>query len=192
LLAQPRLPRRSLAEPLLHVKALAINGRIDAVLGDVARRGTITAPLFGYDLGLPKELGLYRRLCTLISLEAQARRDTRHLKRRGRPVQAHSRRDAGHRIQRGLRRASARLAAPAVSVNAGSSGSAGDADYSEVWVLIEAFLPFQSLRAEPNPPIPYLRSCVGKIEGRVRRAAATRSAVFAFLRHLRHQRHLRH
>jgi hypothetical protein len=79
LLAQPCLPRRSLAEPLLHVKALAINGRIDAVLGYVARRGTITAPLFGYDLGLPKELGLYGRLCTLISLEAQARRDTRHL-----------------------------------------------------------------------------------------------------------------
>jgi hypothetical protein len=69
----------ALAERLLHVKALARDGRIDAVLGYVARRGLITAPLFGYDMNLPKEAGLYRQLSTLISLEAQARGDTLHL-----------------------------------------------------------------------------------------------------------------
>jgi len=69
----------ALSERLLHVKALARDGRIDAVLGYVARRGLITAPLFGYDLRLPKEAGLYRQLSTLISLEAQARGDTLHL-----------------------------------------------------------------------------------------------------------------
>ena len=69
----------ALAERLLHVKALARDGRIDAVLGYVARRGLITAPLFGYDTSLPKEAGLYRQLSTLISLEAQARGDTLHL-----------------------------------------------------------------------------------------------------------------
>ena len=47
----------ALAERLLHVKALARDGRIDAVLGYVARRGLITAPLFGYDTSLPKEAG---------------------------------------------------------------------------------------------------------------------------------------
>src|SRR5258708_4716942 len=69
----------ALAERLLHVKALARDGHIDAVLGYVARRGLITAPLFGYDMRLPKEAGLYRQLSTLISLEAQARGDTLHL-----------------------------------------------------------------------------------------------------------------
>jgi hypothetical protein len=71
--------RLALAEKLLHVKALARNDRIDAVLGYVARRGLITAPLFGYDTTLPKESGLYRQLSTLISLEAQARGDVLHL-----------------------------------------------------------------------------------------------------------------
>jgi hypothetical protein len=65
--------RLALAERLLHVKVLARDGRIDAVLGYVARRGYITAPLFGYDLGLPKDAALYRQLSTLISLEGLAR-----------------------------------------------------------------------------------------------------------------------
>jgi hypothetical protein len=71
--------RLALAERLLHIKALARDGRIDAVLGYVARHGYITAPLFGYDMQLPKETGLYRQLSTLISLEAQARGDVLHL-----------------------------------------------------------------------------------------------------------------
>jgi len=49
------------------------------VLGYVARRGFITAPLFGYDMQLPKKAGLYRQLSTLIALEAQARGDVLHL-----------------------------------------------------------------------------------------------------------------
>ena len=71
--------RLALAERLLHVRALARDGRIDAVLGYVARRSYITAPLFGYDLRLPRELGLYRQLSTLISLEGLARGATVHL-----------------------------------------------------------------------------------------------------------------
>ena len=71
--------RLALAERLLNVKALALDGRIDGVLGYVARRGFITAPLFGYDLRLPREAGLYRLLSTLISLEALGRGATLHL-----------------------------------------------------------------------------------------------------------------
>jgi hypothetical protein len=68
----PDFIRLALAERLLPIKALAREGRIDAVLGYVARRGYLTPPLFGYDTALPQKLGLYRLLSTLTSLEALA------------------------------------------------------------------------------------------------------------------------
>src|SRR6202022_2402098 len=66
----PEFIRLALAERLLTIKALARDGRIDAALGYCGRRGYITAPLFGYDTQLPRELGLYRLLTSLTSLEA--------------------------------------------------------------------------------------------------------------------------
>lgn len=68
----PDFIRLALAERLLTIKALALDGRIDAVLGYVARGRFLTPPLFGYDTALPKPLGLYRLLSTLTSLEALA------------------------------------------------------------------------------------------------------------------------
>ncbi len=68
----PEFIRLALAERLLTIKALAHDGRIDAVLGYVTRGRYITAPLFGYDTALPQKLGLYRLLSTLTSLEALA------------------------------------------------------------------------------------------------------------------------
>ncbi|MBA3533074.1 MAG: GNAT family N-acetyltransferase [Ardenticatenales bacterium] len=60
----------ALEQRLLTIKALEREGRLDAVLGYVARNGVITAPLFGYDTALPQSLGLYRLLTALTSLEA--------------------------------------------------------------------------------------------------------------------------
>ena len=68
----PDFLRLALAERLLTIKALALNGRIDAVLGYVTRGDYITAPLFGYDTALPKQVGLYRMLTALTSLDALA------------------------------------------------------------------------------------------------------------------------
>ncbi|MCC7361828.1 MAG: GNAT family N-acetyltransferase [Anaerolineales bacterium] len=68
----PDFLRLALAEKLLTIKALARDGRIDAVLGYVTRGGHITAPLFGYNTALPKQLGLYRMLTALTSLDALA------------------------------------------------------------------------------------------------------------------------
>ncbi|MCC6192684.1 MAG: GNAT family N-acetyltransferase [Anaerolineales bacterium] len=66
----PDFLRLALAERLLTIKALAHAGRIDAVLGYVTRGAYITAPLFGYDTALPKQVGLYRMLTALTSLDA--------------------------------------------------------------------------------------------------------------------------
>ena len=59
----------ALAERLLTIKGLRRDGRLDGVLGYVARGGLITAPLFGYDTGLPQPLGLYRMLSALVALD---------------------------------------------------------------------------------------------------------------------------
>jgi hypothetical protein len=59
----------ALANRLLSIKVLRQGGRIDGVLGYVERGGLITAPLFGYDTGLPQSLGLYRMLSALVALE---------------------------------------------------------------------------------------------------------------------------
>lgn len=68
----PEFIRLALAERLLTIKALALEGRIAAVLGYVTRGRYITAPLFGYATALPKQLGLYRMLTALTSLDALA------------------------------------------------------------------------------------------------------------------------
>jgi hypothetical protein len=56
---------------VLNVKALRKNGKIDAVMGYFARNGVATSPIFGYDTSLPQDLGLYRIISTLLTLEAK-------------------------------------------------------------------------------------------------------------------------
>lgn len=51
---------------ILHLQALRKNGRIDAVIGYFCRNGVMTTPLLGYDLSLPREIGLYRMLSALL------------------------------------------------------------------------------------------------------------------------------
>lgn len=56
---------------ILNVKALRKDGKIDAVMGYFARNGVATSPIFGYDTSLPQDLGLYRIISTLLTLEAK-------------------------------------------------------------------------------------------------------------------------
>lgn len=56
----------ALKNEILHLKAIRKNGSIDAVLGYFCRNGAMTTPLFGYDLSVPKEIGLYRMLSALL------------------------------------------------------------------------------------------------------------------------------
>ena len=56
---------------ILNMKALRKDGKIDAVMGYFARNGVATSPIFGYDLSLPQDLGLYRIISTLLTLEAK-------------------------------------------------------------------------------------------------------------------------
>lgn len=65
--------RLAIDQNLLHVKLLKKEKRVDGVLGFISRYGVINSPLFGYDTTLPKELGLYRMISTLLSLEAKER-----------------------------------------------------------------------------------------------------------------------
>lgn len=48
-------------------------GRIDGLVGLVERDGVLTAPIYGYDTGLPRELGLYRMLSRVAVDEARRR-----------------------------------------------------------------------------------------------------------------------
>lgn len=61
----------ALEKGTLKLKALKKEGRIDAVMGYYWRNGTAVSPLFGYDTTLPQELGLYRKISTLLALEAE-------------------------------------------------------------------------------------------------------------------------
>jgi hypothetical protein len=58
---------------ILDLKILKKDNRVDGVLGYFCRNNVITSPLFGYDTTLPKDLGLYRMISTLMSLEARER-----------------------------------------------------------------------------------------------------------------------
>lgn len=66
-----RFIEMALKNQLLSVKALKKEGRIDAVVGFFQRNGWMTSPLFGYDMSLSKDLGLYRIISTLVCLEAK-------------------------------------------------------------------------------------------------------------------------
>ncbi|WP_245648174.1 GNAT family N-acetyltransferase [Paenibacillus borealis] len=50
----------------LQIYGLRREGRLDAVLGFYERDGAMTAPLFGYDTGLPQSVGLYRMLSAVL------------------------------------------------------------------------------------------------------------------------------
>lgn len=67
--------RTALHDGTLELRALRHRetGAIDGVAGYFVRGGTLTTPLFGYDLGLPQQVGLYRMLTVLMYLEAQER-----------------------------------------------------------------------------------------------------------------------
>ncbi len=52
----------ALEKKILYLNAIKKDGRIDAVLGYFCRNGVMTTPLFGYDLSVPIENGLYRLL----------------------------------------------------------------------------------------------------------------------------------
>lgn len=56
----------ALRNNLLHFKVLRKNGRIDAILGYYCRNGVMTTPIFGYDLSVPRDVGLYRMLSVLL------------------------------------------------------------------------------------------------------------------------------
>jgi len=62
-----------ISNKILDLRLLKKDGRVDGVLGFLARYGVINSPLFGYDTTLPKELGLYRMVSTLLSIEAKER-----------------------------------------------------------------------------------------------------------------------
>lgn len=69
-----RFFRQMLETGGLEFIALRKQGRLDAVLGYYARDGIMTTPVFGYDTGLPQEIGLYRMLSILLIREAQTKK----------------------------------------------------------------------------------------------------------------------
>ena len=58
---------------MLRVQFLKKDGSIDAVFGYYDNQHTMTSPLFGYDTKKPKQIGLYRLLNMLQTLEAKKR-----------------------------------------------------------------------------------------------------------------------
>lgn len=60
----------------LHKRTLTLiglekEGILDGILGYFQRNGVMTTPLFGYDVTLPKETGLYRMLSSLLVQESE-------------------------------------------------------------------------------------------------------------------------
>lgn len=51
-------------------KALKKAGKIDGVIGFYTINGVMTTPILGYDTSLPQEIGLYRMLSVLLTIEA--------------------------------------------------------------------------------------------------------------------------
>lgn len=62
--------RSSITHKFLKFKALKKNGKIDGVIGYYNFNGVMMAPLLGYDNTIP-DIGLYRKLCTILTLEAK-------------------------------------------------------------------------------------------------------------------------
>ncbi|GAA4095839.1 hypothetical protein GCM10022248_78480 [Nonomuraea soli] len=69
----PQFSERFVAELPFTYRALAKNGRVEAVLGYYERDGVITTPVFGYDTDRPREEGLYRMLSALLYEIAEER-----------------------------------------------------------------------------------------------------------------------
>lgn len=58
---------------MLNVQFLKCDDKIDAVFGYYGNQHTMTSPLFGYDTKKPRQIGLYRLLNMLQTLEAKKR-----------------------------------------------------------------------------------------------------------------------
>jgi hypothetical protein len=58
--------RAALREGTLTIYGIHAGGRLDAVLGYYRLNGVMTTPLFGYDVSLPQDRGLYRMLSALL------------------------------------------------------------------------------------------------------------------------------
>lgn len=69
----------ALNEKLMHFKALKKEGRIDGIVGYIIEHGKMFCPFFGYDRLIPKEIGLYRLLSTVLMLEAHEHKLCFHL-----------------------------------------------------------------------------------------------------------------
>ncbi|MEJ8544269.1 GNAT family N-acetyltransferase [Brevibacillus borstelensis] len=69
----PAFVRLALHRRILTLIGLEREGRLDGILGYFHRNGMMTTPLFGYDTALPKKLGLYRMLSSLLVSEAESR-----------------------------------------------------------------------------------------------------------------------
>ncbi|BAZ37230.1 hypothetical protein NIES4101_31510 [Calothrix sp. NIES-4101] len=59
-----------LKNPIWQFQALKKAGRIDGVIGFYIVNGMMTTPILGYDTSLPQQLGLYRMLSVLLTIEA--------------------------------------------------------------------------------------------------------------------------
>lgn len=71
----PQLNQRfvelAIENQLLHFKLLKNNDNVHGVIGYWHVDNVLTSPLLGYDIGLPKETGLYRMLTAVLALEAK-------------------------------------------------------------------------------------------------------------------------
>lgn len=67
----PAFIRLAMEKRTLNLIGLEKEGRLDGILGYFQRNGVMTTPLFGYDVTLPKETGLYRILSSLLVQEAE-------------------------------------------------------------------------------------------------------------------------
>ena len=67
----PAFVRLALHRQILTLIGLEKEGRLDGILGYFQRNGMMTTPLFGYDTAIPKKLGLYRMLSSLLVSEAE-------------------------------------------------------------------------------------------------------------------------
>ncbi|NJK45490.1 MAG: GNAT family N-acetyltransferase [Pleurocapsa sp. SU_196_0] len=92
---------------MLEFLVLERDGRLDGVIGLYVRAGYLTVPVLGYDTHLPRELGLYRMLSSLIAHEAHRRGVDLHASSGRRGVQAFTRWRSGTRVHRGAHRAPA-------------------------------------------------------------------------------------
>ncbi|HEX7736699.1 MAG TPA: hypothetical protein VF458_17765 [Ktedonobacteraceae bacterium] len=70
--------RLALQQQTLHLVALKKEGRIDAVLGYFCRNGVMTTPVFGYDMNLPQNVGLYRMLSAVLFHIAEEKKHLLH------------------------------------------------------------------------------------------------------------------